>query len=84
MGTLVVSSPLHDIRLNTYWTKLEKSACGSPVEEDRAESSSRQTALGNFTLKMNLEAGADIGNKRYGITTCKPGSGRVSSNQKTW
>lgn len=39
---LVANSPLRDICLNTYWTKLEKGACGSSLEGDAAESSPGQ------------------------------------------
>ena len=41
-GALVANSPLRDICLNTYWTKLEKSAYGSSLEDDAAESSPGQ------------------------------------------
>lgn len=84
VGALVASSPLQDIRLNTYWTKLEMSVYGSPLEDDETKSSSRRNAFGNVTRKMHLELGADIGNKRCVLTTLAPGAGGVSPNQKPW
>lgn len=47
-GVLEANSPLREICSSTYWTKLEKSMCGSLSEDDEAESLG-QIAMGNFT-----------------------------------
>lgn len=38
----------------------------------------------NFTVKMNLELGADIGKKKFDVTTFNPGAGGASLSQKKW